>query len=50
MSVSTTQMTAEGRIVIPEKIRSELRLEAGTHFLVIDEDSQIILKKCPQPC
>ena len=44
MSISTTQMTPGGRIVIPEEICSELRLESGTRFLVIAEDSQITLK------
>lgn len=39
MSISTTQMAPGGRIVIPEEICSELRLEAGTRFLVIAEEN-----------
>jgi len=49
MSLSTTKMTSKGQVVIPEEIRSQLHLEAGTRFLVIGEKDYVIFKTLTAP-
>ena len=49
MSLSTTKMTSKGQVVIPEEIRSQLHLEAGTRFLVIGEKDYVIFKTLTEP-
>ena len=48
-TVSTTKMTSKGQIVIPEKIRNKLGLEAGSRFLVLGERDVVILKTISPP-
>jgi AbrB family looped-hinge helix DNA binding protein len=42
--LSTTRMSSKGQVVIPEDIRSQLRLEAGAQFVVLGEGDTVILK------
>ncbi|GBE14997.1 hypothetical protein BMS3Abin14_01051 [bacterium BMS3Abin14] len=46
---ATTKMSSKGQIVIPESIRKNLKLEAGTQFVVIAEDDVVILKTITPP-
>ncbi len=43
-NVATTKMSSKGQVVIPENIRKQLKLEAGTQFVVVGEKDVIILK------
>ena len=46
---ATTKMSSKGQIVIPEEIRTKLRLKAGTQFVVIGERDVVILKALSPP-
>jgi AbrB family looped-hinge helix DNA binding protein len=46
---ATTKMSSKGQIVIPEKIRRRLKLEAGAQFVVIGEDDVVVLKAVTPP-
>lgn len=48
-SFSTTRMSSKGQVVIPEKIRSQLNLKAGSQFLVLGEGDVVILKMINPP-
>ncbi|OHB67656.1 MAG: hypothetical protein A2Y76_11985 [Planctomycetes bacterium RBG_13_60_9] len=48
-SVATTKMSSKGQIVIPEEIRQQLGLDAGTQFIVVGEDDVVILKMVRAP-
>ncbi len=48
-SVSTTKMSSKGQVVIPESIRKNLNLEAGTRFVVVGEGDVVILKAIASP-
>jgi len=48
-SVATTKMSSKGQIVIPEEIREQLGLDAGTQFIVVGEDDVVILKMVRAP-
>ena len=43
-NVATTKMSSKGQVVIPENIRKQLKLEAGTQFVVVGEKDVVILK------
>lgn len=43
-SVATTRMSSKGQVVIPESLRRQLGLEAGTEFVVGGADDVIVLK------
>jgi AbrB family looped-hinge helix DNA binding protein len=43
-SVATTKMSSKGQVVIPEEIRQQLGLDAGTQFVVVGQDDVVILK------
>jgi AbrB family looped-hinge helix DNA binding protein len=45
----TTRMSSRGQVVIPERIRAQLRLEAGTEFLVVAKDNVLIFQRLPSP-
>ena len=48
-SVATTKMSSKGQVVIPEAIREQLGLDAGTQFVVVGEDDVVILKMVRAP-
>jgi AbrB family looped-hinge helix DNA binding protein len=37
-------MSSRGQVVIPESVRKQLGLEAGTHFMVLGKGDVVILK------
>jgi AbrB family looped-hinge helix DNA binding protein len=47
--VATTKMSSKGQIVIPEEVREQLGLDAGTQFIVVGEDDVVILKRVRAP-
>jgi AbrB family looped-hinge helix DNA binding protein len=48
-NLATTRMSSKGQIVIPETIRKQLNLKAGTQFVVVGEDDVVILKAITAP-
>jgi len=46
---ATARMSSKGQIVIPEEIRQQLGLKAGTQFVVIGERDVVILKTLSPP-
>ena len=48
-NVSTTKMSSKGQVVIPENIRKNLNLKAGTQFIVIGDKGVVILKSITPP-
>ena len=46
---ATTKMTSKGQVVIPEGIRKQLRLKAGSRFVVIGQKDVVILKEIAAP-
>ena len=46
---ATTKMSSKGQVVIPEEIRKQLGLEAGTQFIVIGDRDVVILKALSAP-
>jgi AbrB family looped-hinge helix DNA binding protein len=48
-SVATTKMSSKGQVVIPEEIREELGLEAGTKFVVLGGKDSVMLKVITPP-
>ena len=46
---ATTKMSSKGQVVIPEEIRKQLGLEAGTQFVVIGDRDVVILKALSAP-
>jgi AbrB family looped-hinge helix DNA binding protein len=48
-SAATTKMSSKGQVVIPEEIRKQLGLDAGTQFVVVAEDDVVILKMVRAP-
>ena len=48
-NVSTTKMSSKGQVVIPENIRKQLNLKAGTQFIVVGEKDVVILKNIAPP-
>jgi AbrB family looped-hinge helix DNA binding protein len=47
--LGTTKMSSKGQIVIPEEIRRQLGLRAGTQFVVIGEGDVVILRSISPP-
>lgn len=47
--ISTTKMSSKGQVVIPETIRNQLGLKAGTQFIVVGEKDVVILKNIAPP-
>jgi len=41
---ATTKMSSKGQVVIPEQIRKQLKLKAGSQFVVVGENDVVILK------
>jgi AbrB family looped-hinge helix DNA binding protein len=48
-NVATTKMSSKGQVVIPEDIRKQLRLKAGSQFVVVGRDDVVILKALAPP-
>ncbi len=48
-NVATTRMSSKGQVVIPEDIRKQLRLKAGSQFIVLGKDDMVILKAISPP-
>jgi AbrB family looped-hinge helix DNA binding protein len=48
-NVATTRMSSKGQVVIPEDIRKQLRLKAGSQFVVLGKDDVVILKAISAP-
>ncbi len=48
-NVATTRMSSKGQVVIPEEIRKQLRLKAGSQFVVMGKDDVVILKAISPP-
>ena len=48
-TVSTTKMSSKGQVVIPEQIRVQLALEAGSQFVVVGDKDVVILKRITTP-
>ena len=48
-NVATTRMSSKGQVVIPENIRKQLRLKAGSQFVVMGKDDVVILKAISPP-
>lgn len=49
MKPSTTKMSSKGQVVIPEEIREQLGLTAGTQFVVVGDRDVVILKTLSTP-
>jgi AbrB family looped-hinge helix DNA binding protein len=47
--LATTKMSSRGQVVIPETIRKQLNLKAGSQFVVIGKDDLLILKTITEP-
>lgn len=48
-NLSTTKMSSKGQVVIPENIRKQLNLKAGSQFVVVGEKDVVILKSIAPP-
>ena len=48
-NVATTKMSSRGQVVIPEDIRKQLKLKAGSQFVVVGKDDVVILKSIAPP-
>ncbi len=47
--VATTKMSSKGQVVIPEAVREQLDLGAGTQFVVTGEGDVVVLKRLTPP-
>ena len=48
-TVSTTKMSSKGQVVIPEQIRAQLGIKAGSQFVVMGDKDVVILKRIAAP-
>lgn len=48
-NLATTKMSSKGQVVIPEDIRTRLKLKAGSQFVVVGENDVVILKAISPP-
>ncbi len=44
-----TCLSSRGQVVIPQKVRTQMRLHSGEKFVVIGENDVILLKKLEVP-
>ncbi|HME32290.1 MAG TPA: AbrB/MazE/SpoVT family DNA-binding domain-containing protein [Terriglobales bacterium] len=49
MAPVTTKMSSRGQVVIPERIREQLRLEPGAEFVVIAKDDVLVFQRLSSP-
>ena len=47
--LSTTKMSSQGQVVIPEEIRKKLKLKPGAQFVVIGDKDVVIFKTISPP-
>ena len=47
--VATTRMSSKGQVVIPEEIRKQLSLKAGSQFVVVGDKDTVILRAILPP-
>lgn len=48
-NIEITSVSSRGQVVIPQNIRDRLKIREGEKFVVIGEDSTIVLKKLEMP-
>lgn len=48
-NLATTKMSSKGQVVIPEDIREQLNLTAGSQFVVVGDKDVVILKRITAP-
>ncbi len=48
-TLGTTRMSSKGQVVIPEEVREELGLSAGTQFVVVGQGDVVILRAISPP-
>ena len=48
-NLATTKMSSKGQVVIPENIRKQLKLKAGSQFVVLGKDDVVILQAISPP-
>ena len=46
---ATTRMSSKGQVVIPEEIRTKLRLKPGSRFVVLGRRDTVVLKVLTPP-
>ncbi len=46
---ATTRMSSKGQVVIPEEIRTKLRLKPGSRFVVLGQRDMVVLKTLSPP-
>lgn len=46
---ATTKLSSKGQVVIPEEIRDQLGLKAGSQFIVLGDKDVVILKSITPP-
>ena len=49
MEMQTTKMSSKGQVVIPRRIREDIKASEGSLFTVISSKDSIILKKIKTP-
>ena len=47
--VEITSVSSRGQVVIPQSLRDKMKIHEGEKFVVIGEDSTIVLKKLEMP-
>jgi AbrB family looped-hinge helix DNA binding protein len=45
----TTKMSSRGQVVIPERIRAQLRLEPGVEFVVVAKEDLLVFQRITSP-
>jgi antitoxin PrlF len=48
-NIEITSISSRGQVVIPQSLRQKLNLHEGEKFIIIGEDSTIVLKKVEMP-
>lgn len=48
-TLATTKMSSRGQVVIPEAVRDEMGLDAGTQFVVLAVGDAVMLKRLSPP-
>ena len=48
-TLATTKMSSRGQVVIPEAVRNEMGLKAGSQFVVTSLGDAVMLKKVSPP-
>lgn len=49
IAIATTRMSSKGQVVIPEDLRTRLKLTEGAQFIVVGEGDVVILKTLTTP-